>query len=256
MPQKARPDLYLLITFIREHGMTIARIALLAVVASLAIGEMSLAGGIPQSPAIEALIPEIQGKQPEEVRALIVARFGPPRDLGSGLRIEQWDVDGGALIFHPIEGVTFEKRGKRTRLIRTTNLAASCLFGDYEMVTLPAGRHGMTYWLGNVSLLANSRYKYADSRQNLDHRAEQGENFFIRHPIGSAQITYAAGVTPETRLEDLPDGAAVATVTFVGHDGRASNAYRVVAYRTSMSLAFAAEAMSFRLRKGWVNYWR
>ena len=45
--------------------MTIARVALLAIAATLTIGEMSFAGGIPQSPAIEALIPEIQGKQPE-----------------------------------------------------------------------------------------------------------------------------------------------------------------------------------------------
>jgi len=223
----------------------------------LAIGEMSLAGGIPQSPAIEALIPEIQGKQPDEVRALIVARFGPPaRNLGSGLRIDQWDVDGGALTFHPVEGVTFEKRGERTRLIRTTNLAASCLFGNYEMVTLPAGGGGISYWLGTVSLGADARYKYTDSRQNLDRRAEQRENFFILHPTGSAQITYALGVTPKTRLEDLPDGTAIATVAFVGQDGRSSNAYRLVAYRTSMSLAFEAEAMSFRLSRGWVNYWR
>jgi len=61
---------------------------------------------------------------------------------------------------------------------------------------------------------------------------------------------------PKTRLEDLPDGTAIATVAFVGQDGRSSNAYRLVAYRTSMSLAFEAEAMSFRLSRGWVNYWR
>ena len=114
----------------------------------------------------------------------------------------------------------------------------------------------MSYWLGNVSLVANSRYKYTDGRSNLDHRAEQRENFFILHPNGSVQITYAPGVTPETRLEDLPDGTTVATVTVAGQDGRSSHAYRIVAYRTSMSLAFEAEAMSFRLRKGWVNYWR
>src|SRR3954469_15703137 len=93
-----------------------------------------------QSPAIEALIAEIQGKQPEQVRALIVARFGPPaRDLGSGLRIDQWDVDGGVLTFNPVDGVTFEQRGERTRLIRTTNRAASCLFGNYCKATFGRG---------------------------------------------------------------------------------------------------------------------
>src|SRR3954462_14306509 len=210
-----------------------------------------------QSPAIEALIAEIQGKQSEQVRALIVARFGPPaRDLGSGLRIDQWDVDGGALTFNPVDGVTFEKRGERTRLIRTSNLAASCLFGNYEMVTLPNGRDGMRYWLGSVSLAANSRYKYTESDQSLNRRAEQRDNFFILHPNGSAQITYAVGVTPETRLEDLPDGTSVATVTFVSEGVGASRAYRIVADRTSMSLAFQGEAMSFRLTRGWLNYWR
>ena len=54
-------------------------------------------------------------------------------------------------------GPTFEKDGVRTRLIRTTNLVAQCLFGSYEMVTLPDKPNGMRSWLGNVSLSPNSQ---------------------------------------------------------------------------------------------------
>ena len=213
------------------------------------------------SPAtgIEVLTSEIRGKQPDEVRALIIRRFGPPnRTIGSGFQIEQWDVEGGVLTFHPARGPTFDKGGVQMRLVRTTNLAADCLFGRYGMATLPDPAHqGTTYWLGSVSLSADARYRYKDSGQNLDHRGEQFANFFMLNPSGSARVEYAPGVTPETRLEDLPDGSPVATVTFTGETGRSSKSYRAVAYRTAMRLAFESEgAMLFRLDRAWVNYWR
>jgi hypothetical protein len=226
-------------------------------VAVLAASLLSFAAQTPQAPNIEALTREVQGKGPGEVRALIVGRLGPPaRDIGSGLSIEQWDVDGGVLTFHPLRGPTFEKGGLRTRLIRTTNRAAVCLFGSYQMSTLPEGPHGNTRWLGQVSLSADSTYRYTRGHQDLEPRDRQSDNFFMLHPNGSAQVKYASGVGPESRLEDLPDGSPVATVTFVAGDRRFSKAYRIVAYRTSMFLVFEGEAIPFRLQRAWVQYWR
>jgi hypothetical protein len=208
------------------------------------------------APNIEALIPDVHDKRPNEVRALIVRRLGPPvRDVGSGLRIEQWDVDGGVLTFHPLVGPSFEKDGVHMRLVRTTNRAAACLFGTYEMTTLPEGPHGLRYWIGNVSLRA-SRYEYIGTRQNLDHRTGQTDNFFMLHPRGSVRIAWTSGATPDTRLEELADGTCVATATFVPRDNQGNSVYRIVAYRSSMTLAFEREAMSFQMDRGWVNYWR
>jgi hypothetical protein len=214
------------------------------------------AQGPHKTPNIESLTQEVQGKGPEEVRALIVRRFGPPaREVGSGLQIEEWDVDGGILTFHPLQGPTFQKGGVLTRLIRTTNPAAVCLFGSYEMVTEPEGHLAMLYWIGDVSLSAD-HYRFTDSGSNLDHRDKQKNNFFMLHPEGLVEVKYASGVSAETRMEDLPDGSPVATVTFSAPNGRISATYRIVANRSSMSLAFQGKGMPFQMKKSWVNYWR
>jgi hypothetical protein len=215
-----------------------------------------IAQGRQGTPSIESLTKELQEKGPEEVRALIVRRFGPPvRNVGSGLQIEQWDVDGGILTFHPPQGPTFKKGGRLTRLIHTTNPAALCLFGSYEMVTQKEGRPAMLYYLGDLSLSAD-HYRFTDSRSNLDHRSMQKTNFFMLNPDGTVEVRYASGVRPETRLEDLPDGSPVATVTFVTPTRRSNKTYRIIANRTSMELAFQGEETSFKLTRGWVNYWR
>lgn len=211
----------------------------------------------PQAGEIDALTREIQGQEPDEVRAAVVRRFGQPaRDIGSGLSIEQWDVAGGVLTFHPGTGPTFAKGGQTTRLMRTTNPAGDCLVGSYEMTTLPdPANHGNCFWLGNVALTPKGRYRYTGG-VSTSTRPGQEDNFFMHHPEGMARVEYAAGVTSQTRLEDLPDGTRVATVTFVG-DGEASKSYAIVASRSSMRLAFESpEPLVFRMDKGWVNYWR
>jgi hypothetical protein len=234
--------------------MKVPQLRLLVVVVIFATSTFSFAA--PQSaPNIEALIPEVQGKSPSEVRALIVRRLGPPaRDVGSGFQIEQWDVDGGVLTFHSVVGPDFQKDGVRTRLIHTNNPVALCLFGSYEMVTYPERRNGLSYWLGDV-LLSTDRFKYTDSHDNLDHRDRQRSNFFMLHPNGEIQVKYSSGVTPETKLEDLPDGNPVATVTFLSADRRFRETYRIVTNRTSMSLALEGKEMQFRLTRAWVSYW-
>jgi hypothetical protein len=215
--------------------------------------------GRPHKSDIEVLTEEIQGKNPREVRDLITRRLGPPdRDIGSGFQIEQWDVDGGVLTFHPFAGPTFTREGQVTRLMRTTNPIESCLFGRYEMTTAPdPNNHGTRYWLGNLTLSAKGRYHYEDSGQNLSQRAGQKDNFFLRHSKGSAQIEYAAGLTPRKLLEDVPDGSRVATVTFLAEDGRKSAVFGIITRRGPMDLEFEGPGpLPFRMHTGWKNYWR
>ena len=232
-------------------------ISVITILFSMMLGSALLFAQAPhKTPNIDSLTQEVQGKGPEDVRALIVRRFGPPaREVGSGVQIEQWDVDGGVLTFHPGTGPTFQKSGVLVRLMRTTNPAALCLFGGYEMDTGPEGRLAMFYYLGDLSLSAD-HYRFTDSGNNLDHRNKQKNNFFMLHPEGLVEVEYASGVSAETRLEDLPDGGPVAAVTFSTPDRRFSTTYRIVANRPSMSLAFQGKGMTFQLRKGWVNYWR
>src|ERR1700676_1351241 len=55
--------------------------------------EQSASFALRNSPAsIQALAKEIRDKSGDEVEAAIVKRYGPGRDVGSGLRILQWDV--------------------------------------------------------------------------------------------------------------------------------------------------------------------
>jgi len=116
----------------------------------------------PGEDVIDSLAREVQGKKPDEVRALIVGRLGQPtRDIGSGISIDQWDVAGGQLTFHPGTGPTFKKDGKIRWLIRTTNPAATCLFGSYQMTTIPdPANHGNCFWTGDLSLRADGKYQY------------------------------------------------------------------------------------------------
>jgi len=229
------------------HRVQTIRAAVVAFI--LTLGSLSAQLG----PGVDSLQKEIQSKSPTEVRNLIIARFGPPtREVGSGLQIEQWDVDGGVLTFHPLTGATFKKAGVVTRLIHTNNPVGLCLFGNYEMTTLPAA-NGTRYWLGNV-VLSNETYAFNDSRDNLDHRQNQAKNFFMLHPKGRVLVRYSESVTATTRLEDLPQGTTVARVTFVA--GQFKQTYRIITNPTEMSLAFEADGAPFLLGRAWVDYWR
>lgn len=211
---------------------------------------------VPNAPVVNALIPELQGKSREEVRIAIIHRVGwPAREVGSGLQIEQWDVDGGVLTFHPVEGPNFQRYGQRTWLIHTNNPVALNLFGKYEMYTTPEGGYRMRYWLGNLSLSGDA-YTYTDNRQNLEHPEQQKTNFFMHHTSGSVEVRYPQGVTPKTRLEDMPDDSTVAILTFISPDRQFRKTYRIVTNRTSMSLAFGGKDMSFEMTKSWENFWR
>lgn len=210
--------------------------------------------------AIQELAARIQGKSAGEVRAAIIERFGnTPRNVGSGVRIEVWQLPEGVLRFHPDVGPTFLNSNTKQKfwLLRTNNSVASNVLQSYEMLTLadPAN-HGSQSWLGNLEFGSNSTYRFIDSDQNLDHRAAQTENFFIRHPVGTVEVHYVGSTTPDTRLESVKEGAIVAHLAFTSDDHKHTATFSITSSEQKRRLVFGAnKPLSFYMDTGWQSYW-
>jgi len=209
---------------------------------------------------IQALATGIQGKSPGEVRQEMITRYGPaPRDIGSGLQIEQWTLYGGVLTFHPLVGPTFsDKAGRLFWLIRTTNPVGKNIVDSYEMFTLPdSENHGTRFWLGNVKFGADGSYRFVDSGQHVRHRANQRGNFFIEHPEGMVTVRYPEGITADTLLESLPEDTIVAHLEFLSADGNAKAAFSIKSSKRARILTFSADTpLSFALYTSWRNHWQ
>jgi hypothetical protein len=201
--------------------------------------------------SLQSLAKEIQGKMGDDIETAITSRFGSGRDVGSGVRIELWQIDPGVLTYS--RGlVSFRAHGETVWLTRTINKATPTLMsGTFEMYTPPEPQ--MKYWLGNLSLMPESAFKFVDSGQNLDHRAHQTENFFMKHPTGHIKVQFAPGCSSDTILERLSDGTLLCTLTFSTEDGSAHTIYDVVAYPSERRLAFSVKKRpsNFLLEKGW-----
>jgi hypothetical protein len=227
-----------------------------------ACGIRAQAPDITETPQpIQELASAIQGKGPDDVRTEIIKRFGSAhREMGSGFRIEQWDLFGGVLTFHPASGPTFVDPGtsKRYRLLRTTNPAGANILESYEMTTLPdAKNHDMKYWLGNVKFGAGGSYRFIDSHQNLDHRAGQNDNFFMLHPTGTVAVRYVPPITADTLLESLPENTVVAHLDFKSNDHKHEATFSITSSERSRTLSFGADKpLSFLMDGWWKNLWR
>ena len=227
--------------------------------AALSAAQPTNTTNLPQ--AIQALETTIQGKSPDDVRSEIIRRFGAnQRNVGSGIRIEVWDLPEGRLRFHPLAGPTFEdaKSGRNHWLLRTKNPVASNLLRSYEMFTLadPA-LHGSQYWLGNLQLGTDSSYRFTDSGQFPEQRAALTANFFMLNPTGSVQVDYPHPVTADTLLESLAEGASVARLTFISADRRHAVTYSVTNAANDRSLTFASgQPLDFAMTAVWKNQWR
>lgn len=206
--------------------------------------------------AIDALKKEIQGKTPEEVRAIIIGKFGKPTfESGSGITTEHWEVEGGVLS-NEYGGTmpVFEKDGKIRRLYDYDNTLAANIFGDYEMSTLPLKEYnGTSFWLGNLLLSENGSYHYKGGGTNPDHiAADQVKNYFMLHPDGTYKIEYATGMTASTRLEDLPDGFVVATIMCNTSVTLGSECFDIVAKASLWRFRFATKSgLLFDLDRSW-----
>jgi len=133
-----------------EQFITFVRCAILAICFSIAIplcfadcGKTSELGanlGLAHSPtSIQMLARELQGKKGDEVATAIIKQFGPAaRDVGSGLSIQQWDVDCGVLTYSLGLARFRSDGGKVVWLTPTVNKALLALTaGTFEMYTPP-----------------------------------------------------------------------------------------------------------------------
>ena len=240
------------------------RYASLAIVLALAAHAMShaQAPAISDAPkAVQDLAAEIRGKSSDETRAAIIARLGPAkRNVGSGFRIEQWDLPGGVLTFHPGTGPTFAERktGINFHLIKTRNPAGANIFSGYEMTTVPDPKnHGNTFWIGNLKFGRGHGYHFVDSGQNTSFRSAQDQNFFMLHPAGTVEVRYVAPTTADTLLESLAEGTTVAHLVFTSADKKARATFSITSSERSRWLAFGAEKpLPFVMGTGWENFWR
>jgi hypothetical protein len=211
--------------------------------------------------AIQALAVKIQGKAPAEVRGEIIRRFGSnPRHIGSGIRIEAWQLPEGVLVFNPLVGPTFTdaKTKRQCWLIRTTNLAGTNIWQSYEMFTLPdASNHGNQFWLGNLDLSSDETYRFSDSDQFPDQRSNQAENFFMRRPRGKVHVQYEMPTSPDTPLESLEEGVVVARVIFTSSEDNETATFSIASSEQDRRLVFRADTpLSFSMAPGWQSYWQ
>jgi hypothetical protein len=211
--------------------------------------------------AIQELAAAIQGKDSDTVHAEIIRRFGfADRDVGSGFRIEKWDLSGGVLTFHPMSGPTFvdAKTDKFFRLLRTTNLAGDNLLQRYSMMTLPDPQNnGSQYWLGSVEFGADGTYRFVDGRAFPEELAKQRDNFFVLYPAGKVVVRYAPPITAETRLETLPENSVVAHFDFTSDDGNHRATFSIKSSERFRTLAFTADQrLTFEMDTSWRNFWR
>jgi hypothetical protein len=210
--------------------------------------------------AIQDLASVIQGQRPDEMRAEIIRHFGKPRVVGSGYRIEKWDVWGGALTFHPVTGPTFfdPQTNKHFSLLRTTNPAGANLLDSYEMTTLPDPKnHGTRSWLGNLKFGADGTYQFLDSHSNPDDRVGQRDNFFMLYPAGTVKVRYVHPVTADTLLESLPEETVVAHVDFTSADQKHQATFSITSSERTRRLTFGADTpLSFFMDGSWNSFWR
>ena len=74
------------------------------------------------------------------------------------------------------------------------------------------------------------------------------DGYFMDHPDGRIEVLYEAGITAETLLETLPEGAVVARIHFMSSEGAGSvnfplvnsNRHRVLEFKGEASFAFHA----------------
>lgn len=249
-----------------KQFILLVRCSILTVFPSIAIplcdadcgktGDLAANSGLPHSPtSIQKLAKELQGKKGDEVANAIIKQFGPAaRDVGSGVSIQQWDVESGVLTYSLGLARFRPKGGKVVWLTATINKALLALTTDtFEITTLPESQ--MKYWLGNLRLKPDSTYEFVDSGESLDHRVGQTQNFFIKHYNGRYEIQFAPGCKDDTVLEQLADGTLLCSVTFLSANSGPKVSFDIIVYSSERRLAVSTKRrpLVFLMNKGFAG---
>ncbi|RBP45699.1 hypothetical protein DES53_10281 [Roseimicrobium gellanilyticum] len=193
--------------------------------------------------AIQELAASTHGKKWAEVRSMMLEKFGEPsRVIGSGFRIEKWDLPEGTLTFHPMSGPSFldTKSRKLYRLYQTETPAGESLLSSYEMTTLPDPKsYGNSFWLGNIKFGTGSEYQFTPQKQHLRYLPQ--DNFFHQFPEGTVQVRYVESVKASTLLETVAEAATIAHLEFTSEDGRAKASYAIQCSERSRTLTWVSE---------------
>lgn len=175
------------------------------------------------------------------------------------MRIEQWDIAGGALTFHPYRGPTFSdpKTKKTLYLLPTANPVQVNLLQTYDMTTLPdPTNHRTRFWIGTLKIGTDQTYQFVESFQHIHEPRLHTETFFLRHPMGKVAIRYANSISSGTLLETMPEGATLAHLTFTAREGTEEATFSIISFEQQRSLEFASEQpLNFTMSGGWRNFW-
>lgn len=181
--------------------------------------------------SVQKLAHALVRSQPKERSAICHRILGKPtRDAGSGLTIWQWDFPEGTLSVteqFPDSPLFRLKSGRLIYLIPTNTPVAKSLQAEHEMFAPMPKYKGMSAFIGVLDLALEGTYTFTDSGTNLEHRAGQKRNFFMKHPTGRYTVTYAKGIGPKTTLESLAAKAVVAKLTFEANGGKSKVAFDV-----------------------------
>ena len=196
----------------------------------------------------------------------IVRRFGPPpRDVGSGLLIPEWDIDGGVLTMSleaenapavPPSFVTAD--GRTFWLIQSHNLAGANLVAQFELTTVPDSNHGSAFWVGDLKLNPDNTFEFTDSRANPAERHGFAGSFLTKYPKGSYEIYFLPGISAATTLENLSGDTWIAKIVLSSPDhkhelqtGVRSDSNHRLLYLTSLE----SGKLPFTAEKIWDHAW-
>ena len=219
-----------------------------------------------QPPDIPAPITElkanIQGKNPDEVLAIIQARFGgETRNIGSGLSIPQWDVAGGVLTFHPFRGPSFSHGTITVMLIDTQNKVGRNIPGNYQMSTL-LDNYRTRFSIGELVLQTDGSYRFKRVGPWLAYYTKDASNFFTAHPSGTYTVFYPKPVQESSVMESLPDKSVIATLKFVADpaDKPAGETQAIdllidVPERTLYFAPHIEPPLTYQVEKSWEEFW-
>lgn len=175
--------------------------------------------------SVRILAAALPGKPWWLMRLAFMARFGrADRDIGSGVYIEEWDLPEGMLRLSEGRGPLFFEKGsgQLMPLLRTVNPLEACLLNTSCDVRLGRG-----YYAGNLKLRPDSTYS-RDGQFVAPASVATPRSFLLEHSVGRVEIHYAAGITPGSLLEEIPDGTTVAVMEFLPEDGRAGISVQVI----------------------------